>query len=180
MGAILLREIMEEQFHEIMENFKRASMKNRITFDYDIFIETYIKCDEKIKNKDLTKEQIIQYFWVAFLNNTKNKNKQMSKINMVDVENAAEILDEPYDERRTIVYETIINYVQSNFNEIEFKVWYLHYAENKTYDELTEMGYTNINFHNLFRRINSNLETKLPKQDKKYKTIIKEIFKNIK
>ena len=52
MGAVLLREIMETRFHEIQNNFKCASKKMGYTFDYDIFIETYIKCDEKLNNNE--------------------------------------------------------------------------------------------------------------------------------
>lgn len=177
MGAILLHEIMSTKFHEIQENFKRASKKCGYTFDYDIFIETYIKCDEILKNKNITEDKIIQYFWVAFINNTKKYLKIKSKYPLVDLEEAAEVLNEPYDDRRTIVYETIINFVKTNFKENEFKAWYLHFTENKSYEELVKMGYDNMNFHNIFRNINNQIKNKLPKENKKYKSIVKEMFK---
>jgi hypothetical protein len=141
MGAILLREIMEKKFHEIMENFKRGTQKLGIKFDYDIFINTYMKCNDMLVEKDINEEQIIQYFWVAFLNNSKKNFKQLSKYTLVDLEEAAEVLDEPYDERRTIVYETIIDNVKSNFKEEEFKTWYLHFAKNKSYEDLAREMY---------------------------------------
>ena len=177
MGAKLLSEIMKAKFHEIMSNFKRASAKSGITFDYDIFIETYIKCDKVLTNKELTEDKMIQYFWVAFINNMKKDLKIKSKYPSVDLEEAAEVLDEPYDDRRTIVYETIIDFVKTNFKENEFKAWYLHFAENKSYEELVKMGYENMNFHNIFRNINSHIKYKLPKENKKYKSIVKEMFK---
>lgn len=177
MGVILLSEIMKDKFHEIMSNFKRASAKNNIIFDYDIFVETYIKCNETLKNKNFTKEEMIQYFWVAFNNNMKKYLINNSKYSLVDLEEAAEVLDEPYDDRRTIVYETIIDFVKTNFKENEFKAWYLHFAENKSYEELVKIGYNNMNFHNLFRNINNQIKNKLPKENKKYKSIVKEMFK---
>ena len=76
MGAVLLREIMNNKFHEIMENFKRGSKKFGIEFDYDIFINTYMKCNNMLIEKDINEEQLIQYFWVAFINNSKKNLKQ--------------------------------------------------------------------------------------------------------
>ena len=102
--------------------------------------------------------------------------KNKSKYPSVDLEEAAEILDEQYDDRKTIVYETIIEFVKRNFKENEFKAWYLHFAENKSYEELVKMGYDNMNFHNVFRNINSHIKYKLPKENKKYKSIVKEMF----
>lgn len=177
MGAVLLREIMEKRFHEIQNNFKYASKKYGYTFDYDIFIDTYIKCDETLKNKDVTESQIIQYFWVAYVNNlNKNYNKQNKIIN-VNLEKASDIIDEPYDDRRTFIYETIMKHLEANFKPCEVKTWYLHFAENKTYDELMKMGYDNINFHNSFRNINNYIKNQLPKENKKFKNIVNEIFK---
>ena len=71
MGVILLQEIMEKRFHEIRENFKRASAKNDMVFSDDVFIDTYITCCEHLKNNNMNESQIIQYFWVSFTNNIK-------------------------------------------------------------------------------------------------------------
>lgn len=180
MGAVLLREIMEKRFHEIQNNFKCASKKHGYTFDYDVFIDTYIKCDELLKNKNMTETEIIQYFWVAYINNLNKDLKKQSKITKVDLEEAADVLDEPYDNRRTIVYETMMKYVETNFKPDEVKAWYLHFAENKSYEDLINMGYVNINFHNTFRNINNHIKIQLPKENKQFKSITKEIFKNVK
>jgi cyclopropane fatty-acyl-phospholipid synthase-like methyltransferase len=176
MGALLLQEIMEQHFHELESNFKCAAAKQGYTFDYDIFIDTYIKCNESLKHKNVDKEQIINYFWVSFINNTKKDYNKKNKIKLTDLEEASEIIDEPYDDRRIKVYETIIQNVQKKFSSDEFKAWYLHVVENKSYDDLSKMGY-NINFHNTFRNINNYIKNKLPKENKEYKNIVKEIFK---
>lgn len=177
MGAVLLREIMEKRFHEIQNNFKCASKKYGYTFDYDIFIDTYIKCDEVLKNKNISEEQTIQYFWIAFSNNLKKDFNKRCKITEVNLEEATDIINEPYDDRRTYIYETIMKHIKTKFNNDEIKSWYLHFAENKTYENLIEMGYDNINFHNSFRNINSYIKNQIPKKDEKFKNIINEIFK---
>ena len=177
MGVISLQDVMEKRFHEIKTNFKRASVRNNITFDYDIFIETYIKCCEHLTNTDMNEKQLIQYFWVSFLNNMKKElRKKFYKIEVVDIEEAMDILDETYDERKYKAFDYILTYVESNFDKDLFKAWTLHFIENKSYEELIKMGYTNINFHNAFRNINNSIKNKLPKENKDYNTIINEIF----
>jgi hypothetical protein len=56
-------------------------------------------------------------------------------------------------------------------------MWYLHFAENKDYEDLKNMGYIDTNFHNLFRNINNSIKNKLPKINKDYNNIIQEIFR---
>lgn len=178
MGATTLQDIMEKRFREIKTNFKRASVRNNIIFDEDIFIDTYIKCCDYLNNTDMNEKQIIQYFWVSFINNIrKESRKKIYKVKEEDLENALEIIDEEYDERRYKVYDFIINHVKNNFDELSFKIWYMHFVENISYEDLIKLGYNNINFHNIFRNINNSIKLKLPKENKEYKSIIKEIFR---
>jgi hypothetical protein len=189
MGVVTLQYIMEKDFHNIKTKFKRASLKNGIIFDEDIFIDTYLKCCDYLKDTNMDEKQIIQYYWVSFVNNTKKEaKKKIYKVEETYIEdslqndddseyiNELEIIDETYDDRRYRVYDFIIDYVKNNFDEQSFKSWYLHFVNNIDYEKLKSMGYTNINFHNVFRNINNAIKNKLPKENKEYKTIIKEIF----
>ena len=177
MGGITLNDILQKRFYEIQFNFKKASKKYDIKFNEDIFIDTYIKCNERLNNKDMNEEQIRQYFWVSFLNNTKKSYRNNKRtINIDDYEGVLDVIDEPYDDRRIKVFDIITKYVENKFPN-DYKLWYLHFAENKSYDELINMGYDDINFHNVFRNINNSIKNNLPKINKEYKDIIKEIFR---
>ena len=100
MGRGLLNEILEKRFHEIKNNFQRASMKNKMTFNEDVFMDTYIKCVTQLENKEMNETQIIQYFWVSFVNNTiKEYKKNKNRKDIANIEEAADVLDEPYDDR---------------------------------------------------------------------------------
>lgn len=184
MGVNLLREIMEKRFHEIKNNFKRASARHNLVFDDDIFIDTYIKCSEFLINKKMTEEQVIQYFWTAFVNNIK-KTYRKSKYKLVKIEleengnlipEINDIIDEPYDDRRYRIFDTIIENIKQKFSEDEYNAWYLHFVENKTYEELNKLNY-NMNFHNVFRNINNYIKIKLPKENQEYKMLIDDVFK---
>ena len=101
MGGVTLNEILEKRFHEISFNFKKASKKHDIKFDEDIFIDTYIKCCDSLKDKEMNESQIIKYFWTAFVNNTKKSYRHKKTIIDIDeYEEILDIIDEPYDDRR--------------------------------------------------------------------------------
>ena len=177
MREVTLDEILEKRFHEIIFNFQKASRKNGIVFNEDIFMDTYIKCSKKLNDKNMNETQIIQYFWTAFVNNTKKSYRdKKTHIDIDEYEEILDIIDEPYDDRRCKVYDIITKYVEDNFTKEEYKTWFLHFVENKSYNDLINMGYNNINFHNVFRNINNHIKNNLPKENKEYKEIINEIF----
>lgn len=180
MGGVSLQDVMGKRFREIKRNFQRASFRNGFKFDEDVFIDTYIKCCEHLKNTDMDEKQLIQYYWVSFVNNMKKEYRQkFYRIEEVEIkdEEEIEIIDENYDDRREKVYDYIISHVKENFDNDSFKMWYLHFAENKDYEDLKNMGYIDTNFHNLFRNINNSIKNKLPKINKDYNNIIQEIFR---
>ena len=47
------QDIMAVKFNEIKHNFICASKKNGLDFNEDIFIDSYIKCNETLKNKQV-------------------------------------------------------------------------------------------------------------------------------
>ena len=86
MGSLTLQDIMAKKYHNIEQNFKRASVRNNIIFDYDTFIDTYIKCNEHTKDTKMDEKQIIQYFWVSFLNNSKKELKKPKKFKITSLD----------------------------------------------------------------------------------------------
>jgi hypothetical protein len=112
---------------------------------------------------------------VIFIIKTYRKTKySIDKIEIA--EEADNILDENYDDRRFNAVDIILDSVKKRFNNDEYTAWYLHFAENKSYEELAKLGY-NFNFHNIFRNINNYVRNKLPKENEQFKNIITEIFK---
>lgn len=178
MGVISLRDIIEKRYHEIKNNFIRASKKNHFVFSEDTFIDTYIKCCDLLETMNLNEKETLNYFWAAFVNNSKKTyRKTKYSIDKIEIaEEADNILDENYDDRRYNAVDIILDNVKKRFNNDEYTAWYLHFAENKSYEELAKLGY-NFNFHNIFRNINNYVRNKLPKENEQFKNIITEIFK---
>lgn len=177
MGLISLEEIMKHKYSEIERNFRCASAKINLNYDCDIFCETYLKCCDALKDKDLDEKKIIQYFWVSFTNNSRKQyrvSKYKPKMCEVDVNVPME--DNNYDENKYEIYDIINQSIYNKFGSKMHSIWSLHFIENKTYDELVKLGYDDVNFHNLFRKITSYIKTKLPKENKTYKKLLIEAF----
>lgn len=172
-----LQDIMTVKFNEIKHNFICASKKNGLGFNEDIFIDSYIKCNETLKNKNLDENEIIKYFWVSYCNNIKKEfRNNKHKCNVEISESFDATVDEDYDDRKLVLYDTIITSVKEKYSELEYTLWYLHFVEKKSYESLVDMGYKNINFHNLFRNINYYIKNKLPNENTEYNNIIKDLF----
>lgn len=144
--------------------------------DGDLFNDSFIKCYNVIKDRNFDEESTIKYF-ITVLSNTFKKTKKMNvEFEDVYAVNEEEIYEfENHSEVRFEICDIINNSVKNKFGELKHYVWKLHFVDNKSYDELKEMGYDNINFHNLFRQINSYIKNKLPKENEKYKSLIEKV-----
>lgn len=177
MGANVLRDVMERRYHEIKTLFKRASKTHGLRFSEDTFSDSYIKCYNALQTKTLTEQEVIKYLWSAFVNNTKKTYRNIKyNIDIVDFLEENDIPDISYDERRYITVDIILDAIKKEFDENEVKAWYMHFAENKSYEDLIKLGYS-FNFHNVFRNINNYIKNKLPKINREYKNLITEILK---
>ena len=144
--------------------------------DGDLFNDSFIKCYEAIKDRNFDEETTIKYFITVLSNNfkkKKNNNIEFTDIHGIDeddifeMENHSEIRYEICD----IIHENVIN----KFGEEKYHAWKLHFIDNKSYEELIEMGFENMNFHNLFRQINLYIKHKLPKENGEFKTLLKKL-----
>ena len=95
---------------------------------------------------------------------------------MSDLNENSDVIDEVYNDTKYNIYDIINESVLNKYGDKTFIIWKLHFIDNKTYEELEEMGYTNINFHNLFRQITNYIKNRLPKENEIYKSLVKEAF----
>lgn len=176
MGVAVLRDMMEKHYHEIKETFKRNSKAHGFTFSEDIFSDSYLKCHEALKNKIMTEDEIIRYLWISFANNTKKSYRDAKHhLDIVEFMEDNDIPDTLYDERRYELTDIIIKSIKSKFSKEEVDAWYMHFTQNKNYEDLKQMGYT-FNFHNVFRNINNYIKKTLPRENENFKTLLNEIM----
>lgn len=140
-------EYIGNNFDKVKNKFEEYITNMGHTFDEDVFSETLLKCDTKMKDKEITGSEMQSYFFMAFKNNTLRE-KKYARNNTTDKipENLLE--EEPYDEE---VINDITRLIIENFGTELYGLFLLH-ANGKKYKELEEMT-TLKNLKYKFRKI---------------------------
>lgn len=143
-----------ENFEKIKKTFKNMIKKQGYDFNEDVFMDTIIKCDNKLKGKNLKYDEIIKYLWMAFKNNTLRELNYFRN-NSTDVfpEN---LLEEPKD--NTLFYK-VSRIIIDEFGVDMYKAFILH-ANGVTYNELDNM-YDIPDIKYVFRKIREYVREKL-------------------
>ena len=142
----VLNKIISENFDGFKKEIIALGNKHNIKFDDDIFNDTYIKCYETLKNRDITEDGVKYYFWVAFLNNTRKKYRHskykplLSELNENIFSNDDEVNENeeeemiethPNNENTALFDEENYNILyQTNNNENELKIQDKKYSDN--------------------------------------------------
>lgn len=143
----------------------------------DVFNDAFLKCYDTIKDRDYDEITTIKYFGAALSNNFRKEQKRTSEfldiygVNEVDI-----CCEELHNESKYELCDIINESVKKKFGERKHRAWKLHFMDGYTYEDLIEMGYDDINFHNLFRQINSYVKDKLPKENEDYKKLLKKLY----
>lgn len=154
---------------------KYSHLEYYMNKDRDLFNDSFLSCYEAIKDRNFDEESTIKYFTTVLINNFK-KGKKKNTVNYEDIYPVEEddICDpDKHRETECEIYDIINEKIKEKFGETKYLVWKLHFADNKSYDDLIEMGYDDINFHNLFRQINSYVKNKLPKENVELQELLK-------
>lgn len=154
-------------FYEIKSNFQSGLKKRGLKFDEDIFSESCLKCLETLKDKEITEQEALKYFWVAYVNRLKTPDKILfESFDEID------IMDEDYDSEIDELYDILIENLNKKFDNDLVEAWRLHFAKGVKYKELKEMGY-DYNFNPEFKKIIRYIKNKLLEENPRCKELSK-------
>lgn len=177
-------DIVADNFYEIRDNFKRGLKSKGFGYDEDILSDTFISCNLALKDKLMTKEEGIKYFWTAYLNKLKTHAQQKSNTVYIDdltfggeIEcPELDIIDETYNKDIDILYDYIMDNIRTKFGKEEADIFEMHICKGIHTKELEEMGYTNINFVYLTKKIKRYINNHIIKDNGYVKDLLKGIF----
>ena len=92
-------------------------------FSEDAFNEAFIKCASKFGNSIITYDDVIKYFWIAYLNTNKKDMINNSKLDYI--EEYPEILDDDEDYAHYI-YNDIMEAIEEEFSENDMMIYSLY------------------------------------------------------
>lgn len=145
--------VVAKNFDKIKASFAKRANNLGLDFDEDLFMDTFIKCDTTLKNKQFTEQEYIQYFWKAYVNGSKTPPK-ITTVSLDDPNRGSIVPDlpSPYNPDVDRKYQEICEKLGNKFEEHYIQAFLLHYAEDKSYKELEELGY-NFKHNNIFKRM---------------------------
>lgn len=126
-------------YDSIVANCKRNLRRCGIEFDYDLFADTILKCNDKLKEH--RQDEYERYLFVAL----KNNSLRVMENNVVSLDEDAEIETEEYDD----LFDKVENCIKDEFGE-EWYGRFLEHANGKKYEDFDkELG--NVRYQ--FRKI---------------------------
>lgn len=173
--------IIAEYYNEIKRKFISGLKDKGYKFDEDILSDTFISCNTALKEKLLTKEEAVKYFWTSYI----NKIKSQPARNIIYMDEITPINEEDeyieYDEFGAVseynmdidnIYNYILDKVEEKFGIDIVNVWTKHVCDNKKISELRE-EYNDVNVEYQIKKVRKYVD-KLIKTDK----ILMEMIKN--
>lgn len=172
-------DIVSTNLDEIKRNFTIGLNRIGFPFDEDMFMDVGIKCVAALKNRTMTKQECIKYFWVAYNNTRKTAYKGIKCDTGLDVLNT--IHDEPQTEPYNItidrVCQSIKKSVKERFGYPEYNIWIDKIYNHKTYKDLRNI-YGDLNYLGIFRKIKKYITQVLPNKNREYKELLTNLFES--
>lgn len=164
---------IEPRFNAFREKIIKMASKNNVPFDDDVFMDTIITCTKTFSNQNATDNDVDNYFWVAFKQNsfsTFSINKFRNTVNFDDF--GDDIIDDDYNADIDEIVDLIKSEVKNKFGDNIYEAWLLHVCSGYTYTELDKCGYEGLNLHNEFRQIKRFISNKVIQNNKRFKTLL--------
>lgn len=134
--------IVAENYNEIVRNFKSGLKTKGYKFDEDIMNDAFLSCYNTLKDKEITKQEALKYYWVAYINKYKTK---VNKVNIIDYhedmeEDFDDIESKCYNPIKDKIYNIIINELSDKFGVRKAIIWELYTCEGMSPQEIKKMG----------------------------------------
>lgn len=173
MNKKCFQDIVAEDFTEICRNFQLGLPKKGFQYDEDVMSDVYLSCFNALKDKLLTKEEAIKYYWTAYINKMKTiASKQNFIVSFEDVLEE-DIEDVPYNNSTDSIYQIITNELQDKFGVRTAIIWELHACHGMTTKEIKNMGYVkDTNLAYLSKKMKRYIKNHIIQENEKLKEII--------
>lgn len=147
-------DFIAKNLRSLIKSFKEKIAKSGLNFDEDVFSETMLKCNEKLKGKNLPDEEMASYFWVAFKLNTLRELKYLRNNTTDIIPDSSNEENLPFNEEK---FEKVSNIIIKHFGERLYTLFAMH-ANGMSYNELGKI--TDVNkLKYQFRKIRDYVRT---------------------
>lgn len=112
-------------------------------FSEDAFNEAFVKCASKFGNSIITYDDVIKYFWIAYLNTHKKDMINNSKLDYIEEYPEIEEDNESFSKQ---LYNMVMNAIENAFSEEDMLIYSLHKYHGWSKQDIASSGYDCKNF----------------------------------
>lgn len=154
MNEMSFADIVATNYNEIVRNFKAGVKNYGYVYDEDIMNDAFISCFNSLKDKKLTKQEAIKYYWVAYVNKYKTKQEREQIMDCYDnvEEEFDDIATENYNSTTDKIYDIIISGVQDHYGVRKATIWEMYACQGKSSKEIKAMGFSDIDNYAYFTK----------------------------
>ena len=178
MNEMSFVDIVAANYDEIVRNFK-VGVKNRgYVFDEDIMNDAFVSCFNSLKDKKLTKQEALKYYWVAYVNKYKNRQEHEQIMDCYDnvEEEFEDIENECYNSTTDRIYDIIISGVQDHYGVRKATIWEMYACQGKSSKEIRAMGFNDIdNFAYFTKQVKRYIKNHIIAENRELQELIAEI-----
>lgn len=146
-------------FKTIKNKFELQIKRVGLSFDEDIFSDTILKCNEKLKESNINDKEMLYYFWMAFKNNTL---REIGYIRNNTTDQIPEDIIDEYDDEKIDLFDVVTKLIIDEFGEEIYQLFSLH-ANGMTYEELYKITKKE-NLKYIFRKVREYVRGKIKKE----------------
>ena len=154
MNEMSFADIVAANYDEVVRNFKAGVKNHGYVFDEDIMNDAFVSCFNSLKNKKLTKQEALKYYWVAYVNKYKNRQEHEQIMDCYDnvEEEFEDIENEHYNSTTDKIYDIIISGVQDHYGVRKATIWEMYACHGKSSKEIKAMGFNDIDNYAYFTK----------------------------
>lgn len=166
--------LISNNFDEIVRNFKSGLKNQGYIYDEDILADTFVKCNSKLCDKEMTKSEAIKYFWTAYINRLKNDSKKKNRL--VEYSGDFDRCAEQYDPDIDKLYSLVTTEISKKFGSGVANLWIDYACNHKTYKDIAkDSGEVDGSLHYILKKIKKYIRQELPLNNTEYNEIINNI-----
>lgn len=169
-------DIVAENFNEIYKNFRIGLKSKGYAFSEDIMNDAFISCVTTLKDKQITKQEALKYYWTAYINRFKTLTEKEHKIEYIeDMTEYEDIPSSTYNDSPDKIYDIIIKELQDHYGVKKTYLWELYALKGKTTNEIKAMGFKDIkNYAYFTKQVKRYIKSHIIKDNQ----LLQELIKN--
>lgn len=129
-------------YDDIKRLYTSRDVNRGKSFDEDSFNDAFIKCAKRFGNELISYEDVIKYFWIAYIN-TRSKSTDKKIIEFCDEYPEIEEDSESFSSQ---LYNIVMNAVENAFSENDMMIYSLYKYHGWSKQDIMSSGYNCENF----------------------------------